>query len=101
MCMQMMEPEQNLNEQEHEMMEEVQSSREGFHEVRQAWAQGFNQLIRHCNVSANPMVVAPVRAMPRQLDGTRHICLQVVQVGGIIHVAQEGPDAVCFNRQAV
>ena len=65
----------NLDEQKHEVMEELQPVREGVHEEGQARAQGFQQLIRDCNISANAMVVAPIRAMARQLDGPWHIAL--------------------------
>lgn len=76
--------------------------REGFHEEGQAGAQGLQQLFRHNNISADAMMVAPLRSMARQLNGPWHIALQVVQVGGVIHVAQKGSDAICFNiMQAV
>ena len=87
----------NLDEQKHEVVEELQPVREGVHEEGQARAQGLQQLMGHCNISANAVVVAPIRAMARQLNGPWHIALQVVQVGGVIHVAQKGSDAICLN----
>ena len=87
----------NLDEQEHEVMEKVEPGGEGFHEQRQARAQGLHELIRYSHIPANPVVVAPVRAVPSQLNGPRHIRLQVVQMCGVVHVAQKSSNAVCLN----
>lgn len=96
-CIHLQDSASHLDEKEHEVVEKLEPGREGFHEQGQARAQSLHELIRHGHIPANPVVVAPVRAMPSQLDGPRHICLQVVQVGGVVHVAQKGSDAVCLH----